>query len=125
MDKDFNLFEQSFIDEGAKFGNIDGRLDPTGQFAGHAKDVIPVGRMGEVEEIANLATFLCSDFASWINAEVPFNSIRANKYKSLAFFSCKNLHISKKNLIFKGYAVNLIPLTVNSWQKGRKRHQEF
>ena len=48
------------------------RLDPTGQFAGHAKDVIPVGRMGEVEELANLATFLCSDFASWINSEVGF-----------------------------------------------------
>jgi hypothetical protein len=26
--------------------------------------------MGDVEENANLATFLCSDFASWINAEV-------------------------------------------------------
>jgi 2,4-dienoyl-CoA reductase len=46
------------------------RLDPTGQFTGQAKEVIPVGRMGEVEEIANLATFLCSDYASWINAEV-------------------------------------------------------
>jgi len=46
------------------------RLDPTGQFTGHAKEVIPVGRMGEIEELANLATFLCSDYASWINAEV-------------------------------------------------------
>ena len=33
-------------------------------------DNIPVGRIGEIEEIANLATFLCSDYASWINAEV-------------------------------------------------------
>jgi len=33
-------------------------------------DGIPVGRIGEIEEIANLATFMCSDFASWINAEV-------------------------------------------------------
>lgn len=46
------------------------RLDPTGQFTGQAKEVIPVGRMGEVEELANLATFLCSDYASWINSEV-------------------------------------------------------
>ncbi len=48
------------------------RLDPTGQFSGKMADVIPVGRMGEVEEMANLATFLCSDYASWINAEVFF-----------------------------------------------------
>jgi len=46
------------------------RLDPTGQFSAHAADNIPVGRMGEVEEMANLTTFLCSDYASWINAEV-------------------------------------------------------
>ena len=36
----------------------------------HAVDINPTGRMGEVEEIANLATYLCSDYASWINAEV-------------------------------------------------------
>ena len=46
------------------------RLDPTGQMMQHAVDVNPTGRMGEVEEIANLATYLCSDYASWINAEV-------------------------------------------------------
>ena len=33
-------------------------------------DNIPVGRLGEIEEIGNLATFLCSDYSSWINAEV-------------------------------------------------------
>ncbi len=33
-------------------------------------DQIPVGRIGEIEEIANLATYMCSDYASWINAEV-------------------------------------------------------
>ena len=46
------------------------RLDPTGQMMQHAVDVNPTGRMGEVEEIANLATYLCSDYGSWINAEV-------------------------------------------------------
>ena len=46
------------------------RLDPTGQFAQESVNEIPAGRMGEVDELANLATFLCSDFASWINAEV-------------------------------------------------------
>ena len=46
------------------------RLDPTGQFANHSKEYIPVGRTGEIEELANLATYLCSDYASWINSEV-------------------------------------------------------
>ena len=46
------------------------RLDPSGQMMQHAVDVNPTGRMGEVEEIANLATYLCSDYASWVNAEV-------------------------------------------------------
>merc|ERR1719400_2416805 len=46
-----------------------GRLDPTGEGAKIMLEQIPVGRIGEIEEIANLATFLCSDFGSWINAE--------------------------------------------------------
>jgi 2,4-dienoyl-CoA reductase len=46
------------------------RLDPTGQMMEEAIKTIPAGRMGEVEEIANLATYMCSDYASWINAEV-------------------------------------------------------
>ena len=28
---------------------------------------IPMGRLGEVEEMANLATYLLSDYASWVN----------------------------------------------------------
>lgn len=51
------------------------RLDPTGQFSAQYIENIPVGRMGEVEEMANLATFLCSDYASWINAEAYFSII--------------------------------------------------
>ena len=31
---------------------------------------IPVGRLGEVEEIANLATYLLSDYSSWVNGAV-------------------------------------------------------
>jgi len=46
-----------------------GRLDPTGEGAKLMLEQIPVGRIGEIEEIANLATFLCSDYGSWINAE--------------------------------------------------------
>uniref|UniRef100_A0A8D0QI20 2,4-dienoyl-CoA reductase 1 n=1 Tax=Sus scrofa TaxID=9823 RepID=A0A8D0QI20_PIG len=43
------------------------RLDPTGAFEKEMIDRIPCGRLGTVEELANLATFLCSDYASWIN----------------------------------------------------------
>ncbi|XP_036613870.1 2,4-dienoyl-CoA reductase, mitochondrial [Trichosurus vulpecula] len=43
------------------------RLDPTGAFEKDMIERLPCGRIGTVEEIANLASFLCSDFASWIN----------------------------------------------------------
>jgi len=45
------------------------RLDPTGQFKKMAHKRIPSGRMGEVEEIANLACYLVSDYSSWISGE--------------------------------------------------------
>jgi len=45
------------------------RLDPTGQFTSMAFKRIPAGRFGEVEEIANLACYLVSDYASWISGE--------------------------------------------------------
>ncbi|KAL7984195.1 hypothetical protein Chor_002765 [Crotalus horridus] len=46
------------------------RLDPTGIFEKEMIQRIPCGRMGTVEEIANLATYLCSDYASWVNGAV-------------------------------------------------------
>lgn len=46
------------------------RLDPTGQFRSMLKDQIPVGRMGDVEEVANLALYMTSDFSSWLNGAV-------------------------------------------------------
>lgn len=33
-------------------------------------ETIPVGRLGEIEEIANLAAYLLSDYASWVNGAV-------------------------------------------------------
>jgi hypothetical protein len=45
-------------------------LDPTGRFEKEMIDRIPCGRLGTMEELANLATFLCSDYASWINGAV-------------------------------------------------------
>ncbi|CAH1779155.1 unnamed protein product, partial [Owenia fusiformis] len=46
------------------------RLDPTGSFQKQAYDVNPTGRLGDVAEISNLASYLVSDFASWINGAV-------------------------------------------------------
>ncbi|XP_043831324.1 2,4-dienoyl-CoA reductase [(3E)-enoyl-CoA-producing], mitochondrial [Dromiciops gliroides] len=46
------------------------RLDPTGEFEKEMIERLPCGRLGTIEEIANLAAFLCSDFASWINGAV-------------------------------------------------------
>ena len=31
---------------------------------------IPVGRLGEVEELANLASYIVSDYANWMTGEV-------------------------------------------------------
>ena len=47
------------------------RLDPQGRIAGEGWKILPVGRMGETEEIAYLATFLCSDYASWLSHTSP------------------------------------------------------
>ena len=50
------------------------RLDPTGEFRKRLLDQVPAGRLGEVEEHANLACFLLSDYASWITgATVTFD----------------------------------------------------
>jgi len=59
-----------------------GRLDPTGEGAKVMLEQIPVGRIGEIEEIANLATFLCSDFGSWINSETV--TLDGGEFRQLA-----------------------------------------
>ncbi|XP_033625877.1 2,4-dienoyl-CoA reductase, mitochondrial-like [Asterias rubens] len=68
-----------------------GRLDPTGQFAESMRQGIPTGRFGEVEEIANLATYMVSDYASWMNGscvdfdggELPFAAGEFNQLKQV------------------------------------------
>ena len=57
------------------------RLDPQGRIAGEGWKILPVGRMGETEEIAYLATFLCSDYASWLSGN--FQSFFCQKYTVL------------------------------------------
>lgn len=46
-----------------------GRLDPTGTFKDEMLNRIPAGRMGTIEEMANMATFLTSPYASWVNGD--------------------------------------------------------
>jgi len=45
------------------------RLMPSKQFEDHAKDKHPMKRFGRHEELANLAAFLLSDMAEYINGE--------------------------------------------------------
>lgn len=59
-----------------------GRLDPTGEAGRTMMGQIPVGRIGEIEEIANLATFLCSDYGSWISAETV--TLDGGEFRQLA-----------------------------------------
>jgi len=66
------------------------RLDPTGEFMNHAIKNMPTGRLGEIEEIANLASYVVSPYASWLTGDTitfdggefnalagEFNSLRA------------------------------------------------
>tara|TARA_B100001989_G_C24532521_1_gene462443 strand:+ start:632 stop:1459 length:828 start_codon:yes stop_codon:yes gene_type:complete len=46
------------------------RLDPTGEGEKFLKNNNPTKRFGEKEELSNLITYLCSDYASWINGEI-------------------------------------------------------
>jgi 2,4-dienoyl-CoA reductase len=46
------------------------RLDPDGRFMEALKRRIPAGRLGDVAEFSNLACYLVSDYASWVNGSV-------------------------------------------------------
>lgn len=46
------------------------RLDPDGKFQTQGINNLCIKRMGEKEEVANLATYLTSDYASWITGSV-------------------------------------------------------
>lgn len=46
------------------------RLDPTGSFEKAMIGRIPVGRLGKPGEVANLAAFICSDYATWMSGAV-------------------------------------------------------
>lgn len=47
------------------------RLDPSGQWREQAvQKKIAAGRYGEIEEHANLACYLLSDYANWVTGSV-------------------------------------------------------
>jgi len=41
-----------------------------GRFTAAAMEKLPTGRFGEIEELANLASYLLSDYSSWMTGEV-------------------------------------------------------
>ena len=45
------------------------RLDPTGEFKKSLVNKNPCGRLGEREELANLVTFVSSDYCNWLNGQ--------------------------------------------------------
>ena len=46
------------------------RLDPDGTFQEEGIQNLCIKRMGEKEEVANLATYLTSDYASWMTGNI-------------------------------------------------------
>ena len=46
------------------------RLDPTGDFEKMVKNSLPSGRLGEKEELANLISYLGSDYANWLTGQI-------------------------------------------------------
>lgn len=48
------------------------RLDPTGTFEKSMMDRIATGRLGKPAELANLAAYLSSDYATWMSGAVGF-----------------------------------------------------
>lgn len=46
------------------------RLDPSGEGKAITIDRLPVARLGEIEELANLASYVVSDYANFLNGEI-------------------------------------------------------
>lgn len=62
----FNIIQPGPIKTKGAFS----RLDPTGMFEQGMLENIAVGRLGNPGEIANLAAYLCSDYASWVSGAI-------------------------------------------------------
>lgn len=46
------------------------RLDPTGEFKKKVEHILPLGRLGQPEELANLVCFLTSDYSNWLTGQI-------------------------------------------------------
>lgn len=55
------------------------------RFTNNMLDKLPIGRLGEVEEIANLASFMLSDYASWMTGEVYYDRKQIHNYNLMNF----------------------------------------
>ena len=83
------------------------RLDPTGEMMGAAVDAIPCGRIGEVAELANLATYLCSDYASWVSGEVRISNhvLNENSNAKICVLDC---HVGRRRVPKPGRRVQQV-----------------
>ena len=46
------------------------RLDPSGEFIKKAEKIIPLGRLGQPQELANLVCYLTSDYSNWMTGQI-------------------------------------------------------
>uniref|UniRef100_A0A8C2D2G9 2,4-dienoyl CoA reductase 1, mitochondrial n=2 Tax=Cyprinus carpio TaxID=7962 RepID=A0A8C2D2G9_CYPCA len=74
----FNIIQPGPIKTKGAFS----RLDPTGAFEKLMLETVAVGRLGTPAEIANLAAYLCSDYASWVSGAII--RMDGGEYVSLA-----------------------------------------
>ena len=65
------------------------RLDPSGALKKKGLKNIPTGRMGEPEELANLATYLCSDYSSWLSGTVNISTHKKSTSQEVLLFRLK------------------------------------
>uniref|UniRef100_A0A0N5A5F3 2,4-dienoyl-CoA reductase, mitochondrial n=1 Tax=Parastrongyloides trichosuri TaxID=131310 RepID=A0A0N5A5F3_PARTI len=64
----FNVIAAGPVPTKGAFGNLSNRsMEETIEMI---SKTVPVGRCGDVQEIANLASFITSDFASWLNGAI-------------------------------------------------------
>uniref|UniRef100_A0A8C2H1G7 2,4-dienoyl CoA reductase 1, mitochondrial n=1 Tax=Cyprinus carpio TaxID=7962 RepID=A0A8C2H1G7_CYPCA len=75
----FNIIQPGPIKTKGAFS----RMDPIGTFEQVMLENIAVGRLGTPGEIANLAAYLCSDYASWVSGTVRSVTLREKCFVSL------------------------------------------
>lgn len=46
------------------------RLDPSGTFVKDAENILPLGRLGQPQELANLACYVTSDYSNWMTGQI-------------------------------------------------------